>query len=90
MENLVEIKVKEHKAFTKEYAEQMIRVVQTEMKSMTPEMKRAAKEIGAKYSWSWHGAVHCIQFENQFLYAFDIARLASFYEADAILLGEKL
>jgi len=86
----VEVKTKRKRRvpITKAYAKKMYRATQREMKAMTAEMRRARKEINARYVWSDHGAIKWIETDEQNYMPDLIARLSDMWEADAILLGE--
>lgn len=77
-----------HVAYSKKECERGYRQAQLDMKAMTPEMRRARKEINARFRWSDHGAISWIEVGNEKLYPEQIKRFAELYQADKILLGE--
>jgi len=77
-----------HKSFSREYAKEMYKLAKLEMKAMTPEMRRARKEINASLTWTSHGAIGYIIYNDQRYTMREVARFAELWRADAILLGE--
>jgi len=78
-----------HMAYTREIAEAGYVQAQAAMKAMTPEIRKARKEINARFRWAFGGwYVKNIKCGEQTFDALDIAKLAELYKADAILLGD--
>lgn len=76
------------KLYPKAYARHMYEQAKLEMKAMTLEMRRARLEVGARFRWSNHGAISCIDHDGKRYREDDISKLSQLYLADSIILGD--
>lgn len=77
-----------HKSFTKKFANTQYRLIQQQMKSMTPEMRELRKQCGASIIWGCSGNIQGIKISDKRYLLDHVSRLAELYHADKILLGD--